>query len=769
MVRILERKILKDVFSHALLGLVLFTFVLFLRNTTQLLELALRDTGLWYQVFLLALLSLPAVLSFTLPMAVLVGILIGLSRMSSDNEVTAMRAAGMSVRKFYLPIGGFAILGCAIAVYCSAFLSPLTNRLLVEQEAQIGLRQISAELQPRVFEERFPNLVLYVRDVVSGTHPSWKGILLAEVSNPDRPKITVAQEGVLYSDPAQGRLQLHLTNGTIHESGPEPGEYSLATFSVTDIPVHLPPRSPSSVKPNAQLTNSELGAVPRSDPGRLEAQIELHRRLALPFAALFLTLVAIPLGLSSHKGGKASGIILTLLMIVAYYSLFVGGMSLARQRLLPVWLGVWTPNLLFGLCGMFLLRGADRVNPLFGWLSSIEELPQNLLRRFSRQRERGDGGSRRAASSPGKRTTFRWILDRYLVRSFIAHLVVIVATLVLLIEIVTFFLDLLNDVIRNQIPAGMVLDYFVYLTPQLIYLTTPLGVLVAILVSFAILTQNNEITAAKASGVSLYRLTLPVLLTAGLLSVALFLFELSYLTAANRHQDAVRNHIKGRPAQTYFSPGRRWIVGEGSRIYYYNFFEPSENMLGGVTIFEFDPDTYQLTRRISAVRARWEPSLNGWVFEEGWERALRPDAVEEFQQFSVRFFPEFQEPPSYFLKEVRQYAQMNFLELRDYLGDLRKSGFDVVPLTVQLHKKFSFPLFALIMALIGLPFAFSIGKRGALTGIAISLGIAIVFWATDSLFEALGNLNELPPVVAAWSPDLLFGLGGLYLFLRVKT
>ena len=112
---------------------------------------------------------------------------------------------------------------------------------------------------------------------------------------------------------------------------------------------------------------------------------------------------------------------------------------------------------------------------------------------------------------------------------------------------------------------------------------------------------------------------------------------------------------------------------------------------------------------------------------------------------------------------------MNFLELRDYLGDLRKSGFDVVPLSVQWHKKFSFPVFALIMAFIGLPFAFSIGKRGALTGIAISLGIAIVFWATDSLFEALGNLNELPPLAAAWSPNLLFGLGGLYLFLRIKT
>jgi LPS export ABC transporter permease LptG len=349
------------------------------------------------------------------------------------------------------------------------------------------------------------------------------------------------------------------------------------------------------------------------------------------------------------------------------------------------------------------------------------------------------------------------------------YLLIVVVTLVLLTEIVTFFLDLLNDVIRNQVPFSTVLDYFVYLTPEIVYVTMPLGVLIAVLVSFAILAQDNEITAAKASGVSLFRLTLPVLVTAAVLSLGLFLFEHFYVPAANRHQDAVRNQIKGRPAQTYYRPDRKWIVGESSRIFYYSFFEPNERVLGGVTVFELDPVTFQLNRRVSAGRARWEPSLNGWVFEDGWVRELRPAAVDSFQQFPVRFFPEFHEAPSYFLKEVRQSSQMNFLELGEYVADLRRSGFDVTPLSVQLYRKFSFPSFALIMALIGLPFAFTMGKRGALTGIALGLVIAIVFWVTNSLFEALGNLNELPPLAAAWSPNLLFGLGGLYLFLRIKT
>jgi lipopolysaccharide export LptBFGC system permease protein LptF len=157
------------------------------------------------------------------------------------------------------------------------------------------------------------------------------------------------------------------------------------------------------------------------------------------------------------------------------------------------------------------------------------------------------------------------------------------------------------------------------------------------------------------------------------------------------------------------------------------------------------------------------------VFTSGWERQMGGGGVKRFEPFEMRAYPELREAPSYFLKEAKPFTQMNVRELAGYIDDLRRSGFDVVPLTVQLQRKFSFPVFVLIMALLGLPFAFSMGRRGALTGIAVSLGIAMAFWGTTSLFEALGNLNQLPPAAAAWSPNLLFGLSGLYMFLRIRT
>jgi lipopolysaccharide export LptBFGC system permease protein LptF len=137
--------------------------------------------------------------------------------------------------------------------------------------------------------------------------------------------------------------------------------------------------------------------------------------------------------------------------------------------------------------------------------------------------------------------------------------------------------------------------------------------------------------------------------------------------------------------------------------------------------------------------------------------------------FSVAKFDEMNEEPQYFKKEVKPSAQMSAWELRRYINDLAQSGFDVVRLSVQFYRKFSFPLIAFVVALIGIPFALTTGAKGALSGVALSIGIAIIYWSASSLFEAMGNLNQLPPIVAAWSPDVLFGLGGVYLLLRVRT
>ena len=112
---------------------------------------------------------------------------------------------------------------------------------------------------------------------------------------------------------------------------------------------------------------------------------------------------------------------------------------------------------------------------------------------------------------------------------------------------------------------------------------------------------------------------------------------------------------------------------------------------------------------------------------------------------------------------------MSFAELSDYIGDLRQSGFDTMRLRVQLMKKIAYPVVTLVMAILAVPFALSMGKRGSLVGISTAIGLAISYWVVAGLFEAMGNVNTLPPVLAAWSPDVLFGIVGAYLLLRTPT
>jgi lipopolysaccharide export LptBFGC system permease protein LptF len=209
--------------------------------------------------------------------------------------------------------------------------------------------------------------------------------------------------------------------------------------------------------------------------------------------------------------------------------------------------------------------------------------------------------------------------------------------------------------------------------------------------------------------------------------------------------------------------------GQAGRIFYYEAFDADLNSFGNITVFEFDPETFSLTRRIFASNAHWEPKLNTWVFEDGWIRHFQGDEIDSYQQFSVNTFSEIKEEPQYFKKDTRLYSEMNFGELRAYIHDLQQSGFDTMQLRVQLNNKLAVPMITLVMAVLAVPFSLSTGKRGSLAGVAVAIGVAVTYWVVSGTFVAMGNVNLLPAFLAAWSPDFLFGLVGTYLLLRTAT
>jgi lipopolysaccharide export LptBFGC system permease protein LptF len=266
-----------------------------------------------------------------------------------------------------------------------------------------------------------------------------------------------------------------------------------------------------------------------------------------------------------------------------------------------------------------------------------------------------------------------------------------------------------------------------------------------------------------------------VLFATVVISAALFVFDEFYLPAANRRQEALLSIIKDKPTQTFSRPDRQWISGQTNnagdpvRIFYYQYFNAETDRFANLTVFEFDPANFTLQRRIFAASARWDPQVNNWVFDNGWQRTFSGETIASYQPFTVATFPEIKEQPSYFKKEYIPSQEMSYNELSTYIADLKHSGFDTKRLNVQLDKKIAYPLITLVMAILAIPFALSMGKKGSLTGIATAIGLAITYWVVALIFESFGNVNTLPAVLAAWTPDILFGITGAYLLLRTPT
>ena len=778
--RILTRYILGEVLSHTLIGCALFTFILFMPQLPRILEVVVRNSSTFTNVMEVFLFTLPNLFRVTIPMAVLVGILLGLSRLAADSEIIAMRASGLGIGYFVRVASIVAVAGTLVGLVNAIYIAPRANQAILDMQRDLETSQASYEIQPRVFYEDFRNRVLYVQDVRGGAGAAnWRQVFMADVSDPTTPLITTAASATVVNDSPQ-ELLMRLRDGSEHEtSAGQSQQYNISTFTSTDLPLTLSQQS------NVHLgrMDTAIYALPMAalqerthGPDAKRFLIELHTRFAYPTACLVLMLVGVPLGVVSRRGGKSSGIVFTILLVLLYYVLSYTGIALSKQNKLPPFLGVWMANLLFAGVGIFLLWQMASGGRVLGAITGLAVRLPNL--RPEARPRRGHLSSLLAklhlrTARSASHSAFPRILDGYVIREFLNTFFLVLFGFVMLMLVFTFF-ELVGDILRNHIPLTTVGDYLINLTPSMLYQIAPLAVLIAVLVTFGVLNRNSEIIAMKATGISLYRLVIPIVSISAILAVSLFLFDEFYLPQANRRQEALRSTIKGRPPQTFLHPEQKWIFGqphhgEPARIFYYQFFDADSNEFANLSVFEFDPSTFSLSRRIFAARVFWDGDTHSWSFQNGWERDFDGATVTQFKEFKQTTYAEIHEEPSYFKKESLQSQEMNFGQLRRYIGDLRQSGFDTMRLRVALWQKLSYPLIAVVMAVLAIPFALSMGRRGSLTGIAVAIAVALTYYVVNGLFGAMGNVNYLPAALAAWAPAVLFALTGGYLLLRTPT
>jgi LPS export ABC transporter permease LptG/LPS export ABC transporter permease LptF len=778
--RILTRYILGEILSHALIGCALFTFILFMRELPHILEMVVRNSSTLANVAEVFLFTLPDFFIFTIPMGVLVGVLLGLSRLAADSEIVAMRASGLGIGYFVRVASIVAVGGTLLGLFNSLYVAPRANQGILNLDRLLAT-QASYLIQPRVFDEDFKNTVLYVQDVRSGTGATnWRQVFMADVTDPTAPKITTAASATVVND-STTELLMRLRNGTEHEQpvAGQPEQYNISTFKVDDLPFTPAQQNEGHLgrvdTPIYALPMHELLRLSRG-PGGKRFLIEAHKRFSYPAACFVLMLVGVPLGVTSRRGGKSSAWVFTILLVCLYYSLSLFGTALGKQNWISAFVAVWLANILFAAGGLFLLwQMASGGRVLSAIASFTSRTPKTAAPAESNWAPK-IGWTARVLPSMQRnsaRHAFPRILDEYVVREFLFMFFLVLSGFVVLMLVFTFF-ELISDILRNHIPLSIVGQYLINLTPSMLYQIAPLAVLIAVLVTFGVLNRNSEIIAMKATGISIYRLVVPIIGIAAILAVSLFLFDEFYLPQANRRQEALRNIIKGRPPQTFLHPEQRWIfgqpnAGEPGRIFYYRFFDPVKEEFANLSVFEFDPSTFAITRRIFASRVYWDPDHATWSFQNGWQRDIQGENSNAYREFTQTTFAEIHEDPGYFTKEEKQSQEMNFGELRRYISALSQSGFDTMRLRFDLWHKLAYPLIAIVMAGLAVPFALSMGRRGSLTGIAVAIGVALAYFVADNLFRALGNVNYLPAPLAAWSSLVLFGLVGGYLLLRTPT
>jgi LPS export ABC transporter permease LptG len=379
------------------------------------------------------------------------------------------------------------------------------------------------------------------------------------------------------------------------------------------------------------------------------------------------------------------------------------------------------------------------------------------------------GGS--AARTPPRRRRFRLglvsLVDRYVLVRFLLALALVLASAMLL-SVVVDYVDQLDEIARHRPPSPVLFGYYRSFLLSITMQIAPFAVLIATLVGLGVLSRNNEDTAFRACGVSAPRLVAPVVLfSLGVAGLAFAVGEY-VLPFAEQQGERYRNVIHGRPADFGIRTAaeRNWYLAGDGRIWFREEADPVRGTLEGVTVFQTAPDG-QLVRRTTARLGEWRG--REWVLRQGWD--LRFDVASSEAAAFRKFLeePMAGDPPRVLTGGRRRPEEMRFRELQRLTRRLRSSGYPTSSLETALQAKLAQPLMLPVMALLGAPFAFRIGRKGTLAGVGVGLALGIVALVAAAFLTKLGEVGSLPPPLAAWAPNVLFGLAAVYLLLRTRT
>ena len=359
MPRIVHRYIFREIIVPFALGLSLFTFVLLIARLIKLIELVVNRGVPLLSVLRLLSYILPAFLEVTLPMAMLLAILVAFGRLSADSEMTALRSSGLSLYQLVPPVAVFVVIATLLTAALSFYARPWGTRSLKGALYEIARTRASAGIKPQVFNDDFPGLVIYTEDI-DPTTDRLRHVLVADEREAGQQQTIFASEATMVSDERLLTVTLRLRQGFIASTDTRGGADYQTDFETYDVNLDLRPAF-AAARRDRDPREMSFPQVRRAIAGKRAAGqpfipelVEYHRKFAIPLACVVFGLVAAPLGALPVRAARARGFAVSLVMIFVYYILLSGGQALAEQELVPVVLGLWLPNLLFAVLGLYL-------------------------------------------------------------------------------------------------------------------------------------------------------------------------------------------------------------------------------------------------------------------------------------------------------------------------------------------------------------------------------------------------------------------------------
>lgn len=773
--------------SRYLIGAILpyFVFSWLLLSVILFVQQAARFADIFFSanipsnlVWQLTLALVPNVIAFTCPMAVLVGVIIGLSKMQSDSELVAIRASGVGNLQITIPV---LILGAFLSIFAfviNLYGVPLAARIVRQVAIQTAIYKLESPIEPGVFNTEIAGYTIYVKDG-DVTNGQWKNIF---VHNEDEKTGTVrlitSRNGRIDSS---GELsELVLENAVATTFNKSPGQQKFVSENIGDVRFAIKTRRGELIQrlSAADITPEELGLAQLSEYAnskdgaeRTEAQILWQRRIVLSITPLIFCLLGTALILRFSRGGKGFGVVAALACLIAYYLLAFLGEQLARTAKISVFEGSLIPIVISFFVILWFnfsakLRIADRIgNRIREMLAGID------LHRFRRGR----------ASVFVDITT--GIRDFDLIVSLLKYYVLTLTFLAAVFIIFTAF-ELWK--FAGTIDGGIVLllRYLFYLIPFIYIQLAPSAAMIATLATYVIKSRQNEIITWTSAGQSVYRLLLPCLLLMILLGALNWQVQELVAPKANQRQDELRSQIRSRGTLTNKS-GRFWVAND-RRIYSFELDTSSGGINGDnnvasdnakrfdpacpavcavrdLTIYEFDDSGGNLQTLYRGERAVWKEDAIRFVGPA--EKTILSDRGVSTTELSggevieeANPFAEMRNKPSHLdIGETR--AQLNSSE-----AEVEKRSF-----AIALEKKYATLVLPFVIALFTAPFALSLSRKGKVTTVGYAVGLWLLFVGITSAFEQFGSNGGLPASFAVWAPLILFSMLGIYLMSRVKT